>query len=144
VFTRPHHRPLSGARLMQSTPFQPTLSTLTLSSLLHLAFQVVFSLQTFWTKILFAIPIALVRATCPVHLILDLVVRVTVGEKFKLWNFFIMRFSPLSCRFTPLGVLTVPSALSGPIMTQSTELHRRPCCRNTICLFVAVLLDLGL
>jgi len=85
AFTSARHLSLSWASLIQSIPPHPTYwrSILILSSYLCLGFPSGLFSSGFPTKTLYTFLHSPIRATCPTHLILNLITRTILGEKYR-------------------------------------------------------------
>jgi hypothetical protein len=79
---------LSWARSIQSPPPHPIYlrSILILSTHLRLCLSSGLFPSGFLTNILYALRFSPIHATCPAHLILDLIILIILGEEYKLWN----------------------------------------------------------
>jgi len=107
VFIRICHWSLSWTRWIQSTNFHPVSQRSILILCSHLLPRLPTGLLGFPIKILYALLIFPLRATCPTHLIFPyLITLIIFGEAYKLWN-------------CPILILLQPSATSS-LLGQST------------------------
>jgi hypothetical protein len=87
VFTAAHHWSVYWARCIQFTPSHSVSlrSILMLSSDLHSGLPSRLFPSGFPTKVLYRVFTFPMHATCPTHLILDLVILIILGKAYKLW-----------------------------------------------------------
>jgi len=86
LFATASHWFLPWARCIQSTTSHPVSvrSILILSCYLRLGFPIGLSPSSYLTKILYAFLISSMRATCPAHILLDLITLIIFAESYKL------------------------------------------------------------
>jgi len=88
VFHKAHHWSLFWVTCIQATPshFSSLRSILILLTRLHLDFQSGVFPSGFPINMSYKFLISTVRATCPAHIILDLITQIIRGEAYKLWS----------------------------------------------------------
>jgi hypothetical protein len=114
AFTSARHLSLSWARSIQYMPTHPTSwrSIVILSSHLRLVFPSSIFPSGFPTKTLYAPLLSPKRATCPVHLILDLITQTIFGEEYTSLSSSFCSFlhSPVTSSLSSASYSQTPSA----------------------------------